>query len=375
MPVARFGSGKPAANADLLIYTVERSSLVSVVAVNLSGATKVTAWVVPNTQEESPDNWIYFGNKIPLTSRNTFETFKTSVNVGDKVYVESESGNVSFFVNGIYDTTGTTDVSVGSEPINPQVGTLWINTSFDPARVFYWDGEDWVDVGTSGPENVLSIGTVETADFGDPASATITGDSPEQVLNLVLPVGDAGPANTLTVGTVTSVDFGDDPEVTITGDAPDQTINFVLPVGDAGPSNTLTLGTVTTGEPGSDAIVEITGTSPDQTINFTIPEGPVGISNTLTVGDVFSVGPEGSPAVTIEGDSPNQIINFTLKQGIQGPPGDLGTATLGDLQDVTITGNPTEGSLIVFNEATSQWENRQSSGNIPDLNMVIMGAY
>jgi hypothetical protein len=375
MPISRFGSGKPAADTNLLLYTVARSSLISVVAVNLSGATKITAWIIPNTQEESPDNWIYFGNQIPLTSRNTFETFKTSVNVGDKVYVKSESGNVSFFVNGIYDTTGTTDVSVGTEPTNPQVGTLWINTSFDPARVFYWDGEDWVDVGTSGPENVLSIGTVETADFGDPAAATITGDSPEQVLNLVLPVGAQGPANTLTVGTVTSVDFGDDPEVTITGDAPDQTINFVLPVGDAGPSNTLTLGTVTTGEPGSDAIVEITGTSPEQTINFTIPEGPVGVSNTLTVGTVTSVSPIDDPSVTITGDSPNQVINFALKQGIQGPPGDLGTATLGDLQDVEITGTPTEGSLLVYNETSEQWENRESSGNIPDLNMVIMGAY
>jgi hypothetical protein len=375
MAIARFGSGKPAANTNLLLYTVTRSSLTSVVAVNLSGATKITAWIVPNTQEESPNNWIYFGNQIPLTSRNTFETFKTAVNVGDKIYVKSESGNVSFFTNAIYDTTGTTDVNVGTEPTNPQVGTLWINTSFSPARVFYWTLQGWVDVGTSGPENVLSIGTVETADFGDPASATITGDSPEQVLNLVLPVGAQGPANELTVGTVTSVDFGEDAEVTITGDAPDQTINFVLPVGDAGPSNTLTLGTVTTGEPGSDAIVEITGTSPNQTINFTIPEGPVGISNSLNIGTVTSVGPTETPGVTITGSSPNQTLNFVLQQGIQGPPGDLGTATLGDLQDVTITGTPTEGSLLVYNETLDQWENRESSGNIPDLNMVIMGAY
>lgn len=385
MAIARFGSGKPAANTNFQLYVVERSSLISVVAVNLSGATKVTAWVVPNTQDANPNNWIYFGNQIPLTSRNTFETFKTAVNVGDKVFVKSESGNVSFFVNGIYDTTGNTDVNVGTEPTNPIVGTLWINTSFDPARVFYWDGTDWVDVGTSGPENVLTIGTVQTAAFGSPADATITGDSPEQVLNLVLPVGAQGPANTLTVGTVSSVDFGEDPEVTITGDSPNQTINFVLPVGDAGPANSLTLGTVTTGAPGSEAIVEITGTSPDQTINFTIPEGPVGVSNVLTIGSVTSVGPDESPDVTITGDSPNQTLNFVLKQGIQGPPGDLGTATLNDLQDVSIVGTvasgsdgstvPSDGSLLVYNGETNQWENRESSGNIPDLNMVIMGAY
>jgi hypothetical protein len=294
MPIARFGSGKPAANTNLLLYTVTRSSLISVVAVNLSGATKITSWIVPNTQEESPNNWIYFGNQIPLTSRNTFETFKTSVNVGDKVYVKSESGNVSFFVNGIYDTTGTTDVSVGTEPTNPQVGTLWINTSFDPARVFYWDGEDWVDVGIQ---------------------------------------GDPGTPNTLTVGTVASVPSVDPPTVTITGE------------------------------------------SPNQVINFEIPEGLVGPANTLTVGEVTAVGPEENPVVTIEGNAPSQTINFALPQGIQGPPGDLGTATLGDLQDVTITGDPTEGSILVYNETLGQWENTESSGNIPDLNMVIMGAY
>ena len=40
--------------------------------------------------------------------------------------------------------------------------------------------------GANGPANVLSIGTVES---GEEASASITGESPEQILNLVLPRG------------------------------------------------------------------------------------------------------------------------------------------------------------------------------------------
>jgi hypothetical protein len=294
MPVARFGNDQPVANVDTLLHTVERSALFSVVAVNLSGATKITAYIIPNTQEENPDKWIYFGNQIPITSRNTFETFKTAVNVGDKVYVKSESGNVTFFANGIYDTTGNTDVNVGQEPASPQIGTLWIDPSYTPDRVFYWNGSEWIDVGLEGP---------------------------------------------------------------------------------AGPGNELVVGTVETGEPGSDAEVEITGDAPDQVINFVIPEGLVGPANTLTVGEVTAVGPEEDPVVTIEGDAPSQTINFALPQGIQGPPGDLGTAVISDLQDVTVTGTPTEGSLLVYNGDTNQWENRESSGNIPDLNMVIMGAY
>lgn len=48
------------------------------------------------------------------------------------------------------------------------------------------DGED----GNPGPANTLTIGTVQS---GDIPSATITGQAPNQVLNLVLVKGDTGP--------------------------------------------------------------------------------------------------------------------------------------------------------------------------------------
>ena len=51
------------------------------------------------------------------------------------------------------------------------------------------DKGDKGDIGNTGLSNVLTIGTVTK---GDNASATITGTSPSQVLNLVLPKGDQG---------------------------------------------------------------------------------------------------------------------------------------------------------------------------------------
>ena len=45
-------------------------------------------------------------------------------------------------------------------------------------------------IGATGPSNVLNVGTVSS---GSTASATITGTSPTQTLNLVLPRGDTGP--------------------------------------------------------------------------------------------------------------------------------------------------------------------------------------
>jgi hypothetical protein len=46
-----------------------------------------------------------------------------------------------------------------------------------------------------GPPNTLSIGTVTAVAYPGPASATITGDAPDQTLNLVTVVGPAGDSN------------------------------------------------------------------------------------------------------------------------------------------------------------------------------------
>jgi hypothetical protein len=236
MAVARFANSKPLADTDTLLYTIERTALTSLVAVNVSGFTNISAWIVPAGEDENPENWIYYVDNVGLTNRNSFETFRIAVNVGDQIYVKSTSGEVTFFINGIYDVTGRANVTTGpQEPESPQIGDVWINEDADPRQIYYWDGSIWMPLGTTGPANVLTIGTVETGEFGDPAEVTIEGDSPEQVLNFVLPPGQQGPANVLAVGTVTTSDPGEDAEVEITGTSPEQTINFVLPRGEVGP--------------------------------------------------------------------------------------------------------------------------------------------
>lgn len=160
--------------------------------------------------------------------------------------------------------------------------------------------------GPTGPSNTLEIGNVTK---GENASATITGQSPNQVLNLVLPKGDKG-------------DKGD------TGNKGDK--------GDIGASNVLTIGNVTKGD---EASATITGTSPSQVLNLVLPKGnkgdtgdkgdtgekgetgDVGPANTLTVGSVVS-GEEAS--VTITGEAPNQVINLVLPKGDKGDTGDSG---------------------------------------------------
>ena len=197
------------------------------------------------------------------------------------------------------------------------------------------------DQGIPGPANSLSIGTVTD---GASAGAEITGTAPAQTLNLVLPKGDQGipgPANTLTIGTVVSSDSAG---AEITGTAPNQTLNLILPKGDKGdpgadstvpgPANTLSIGVVTAGD---SAGAEITGTAPNQTLNLTLPKGDTGDACSLSIGTVTS---GDSAGATITGDAPNQVLNLTLQTGAPGPANTLsiGTVTAGDSAGAEITG-------------------------------------
>jgi hypothetical protein len=137
-------------------------------------------------------------------------------------------------------------------------------------------------------------------------------------------IGATGPGNTLAIGTVTSAAS---PSATITGTSPNQTLNLVLPKGDTGntgPANTLTIGTVTTGA----ASATITGTAPAQVLNLVVPQGIQGIQGIQgPKGDTGNTGLQGIQGPT--GDTGLQGIQGpkgdTGLQGIQGPKGDTGS--------------------------------------------------
>lgn len=193
-------------------------------------------------------------------------------------------------------------------------------------------------IGATGPSNTLAIGTVTSA--ASP-SATITGASPSQTLNLILPKGDkgdtgnTGPANTLTIGTVTTGAA----DATITGTAPAQVLNLVLPqgiqglqgiqgpmgdTGPVGPANTLTIGTVSSGASPS---ATITGTAPNQVLNLVLEKGDTGAAGldgsaaTITVGTVTTGAPGTQVIINNSGTTSAAILDFTI------PKGDSGTGS------------------------------------------------
>jgi hypothetical protein len=123
------------------------------------------------------------------------------------------------------------------------------------------------------------------------------------------PQGPAGPANVLTIGSVTS---GKVASATITGEAPNQVLNLVLEKGDKGE----------TGEKGATGDTGPQGSKGDTgATGATGPQGPAGPANVLTIGSVTS----GKVAsATITGEAPNQVLNLVLEKGDKGETGEKG---------------------------------------------------
>ena len=242
--------------------------------------------------------------------------------------------------------------------------------------------------GADGITPTLKVGTVTTLEAGSNATVTMSKNNNEYTLNFGIPKGNKGDTGasggsgettvinpTITIGTVTN---GDTASATITGDSPNYTLNLVLPKGakgdkgdkgDAGVKGadgvtpTIAVGTTTTGEAGTNAEVTMSKSGTTYTFNFVIPKGAKGdtgaagtngakgdkgdkgekgdtgakgadgVTPTFTVGTV-STGAAGSTAtVTITGTAPNYVLNFTIPKGDKGDAGEAGSGG-----DVDLTG-------------------------------------
>ena len=97
-----------------------------------------------------------------------------------------------------------------------------------------------------GTTPTLTIGTVTTGAPGTEANASITGTSPNFALNLTIPQGEVGPQGepgpagadaepiTLTIGTVTTGAPGTEASASITGTSPNFVLNLTIPQGEPG---------------------------------------------------------------------------------------------------------------------------------------------
>jgi hypothetical protein len=145
MAITRLALSNPGATTDTLLYTSTRNALISIIATNKSASTaaSVRIWVKPSGATlESQYSYMAYDTTVPIL--NTLETFRFPIVNGDQVYIRSSTANVSFSLNGIYESNGTSNITVGTtNPTSPVIGDVFVNTS--NSGVVYWSGANWVN--------------------------------------------------------------------------------------------------------------------------------------------------------------------------------------------------------------------------------------
>ena len=194
---------------------------------------------------------------------------------------------------------------LNAHPPVPGLNGYWL--LWDLSSHSYQESDLPVPVGPAGPPNVLEIGTVKTLPADQQATASITGESPAQKLNLGIPQGKQGATGnpgapgkdgqngvtpTLSAGNVETLEPDQPATASVTGEGPAYQINLGIPRGQTGAQGThgkngkdgqtptISVGAVTTLDPGQDATAEITGETPNLTLNLGIPQGQPGKDGT-----------------------------------------------------------------------------------------------
>jgi len=108
MAISRLATSNPSSNTDVLLYTGSRTILSSVIATNKSSdPATIRVWVVPLDQDATAANHVFISYNVSISGNNSLETFRFPVLTGDKVYVRASTGDISFSLSGIDDTTVT----------------------------------------------------------------------------------------------------------------------------------------------------------------------------------------------------------------------------------------------------------------------------
>jgi len=155
--------------------------------------------------------------------------------------------------------------------------------------------------GDKGDAATVAVGGVTTLPAGEDAAVSNAGTTHDAILQFAIPRGDTGakgdkgdrgeqgppgPACSLQIGTVAATETGTPPTASITGDAPNQTLNLTMPKGfkgDKGDNATISIGNVSTGAAGTSAAVANRGTAVNAVLDFTLPRGDKGDSTYLHV--------------------------------------------------------------------------------------------
>ena len=142
MPVKRLGIATPSANAAVLLGLATVASVASVIITNRNTqSVAVSVYIDPIDGGGDPSRRAYVADNLSVGVGQTFETFRFALNVGDSVYVLSNTANVSFSATEAYEVAGRANVVYQPlAPGNPQVGDIWINSVTQDVSVYTGSG-------------------------------------------------------------------------------------------------------------------------------------------------------------------------------------------------------------------------------------------
>ena len=107
MAISRLSISNPSADTDTLLYTRigSRVALVSVIATNkVATPANLRVWVVPQGQDSTPANHFYVTYDTAVLGNDALETHRFPLTPLDKLYIRTDSGNLSIVLTGIDNT-------------------------------------------------------------------------------------------------------------------------------------------------------------------------------------------------------------------------------------------------------------------------------
>lgn len=110
MAIRRLGISNPSADTDTSVFTALNATyLCSVIITNKDTVErKARVWVRPSGATQA-SQYGYIVYDVPVPAANSIETHRFAISDGDAVWVRGNNANLSFSVNGIYDSSASID--------------------------------------------------------------------------------------------------------------------------------------------------------------------------------------------------------------------------------------------------------------------------
>ena len=269
---------------------------------------------------------------------------------------------------------------LNAHPPVPGSNGYWL--LWDLSSHSYQESDLPVPVGPAGPPNVLEIGTVETLPADQQATASITGESPAQKLNLGIPQGKQGATGnpgapgkdgqngvspTLSAGNVETLEPDQPATASVTGEGPAYQINLGIPRGQTGKTGAtpaLEIGQVETLEPDQPATAEFSGTPEKPVLSLGIPQGQPGKDgvqlndNAVNTSEAWSskkivdtlcpsFSVSGNPVTCnpVEGYPLSAVVTLKPKQEGSGDPSPENVRAISGYDSVTVTQSKDEAQV------------------------------